>query len=78
MDDEQRPEAVIVTMKELSTLTDPLIAAAVESGRPLLVTRHGRFVALIEPLSELDDAELVLEELFRMLQHSGETAPDPA
>ena len=44
----------MITERELHERTEEVIAEVLESGRSMLVTRHGRPVATIEPILGVD------------------------
>jgi hypothetical protein len=46
------PPPRLVTMRELHLDTPAIIEEMADTQIPVIVTRHGRFVALIEPLDE--------------------------
>jgi prevent-host-death family protein len=61
----------VISMRELNQQTSAVIDEINKSGQPAVLTKHGRFVALITPLEERiesivlvddDDAKTVLEE----------------
>jgi antitoxin (DNA-binding transcriptional repressor) of toxin-antitoxin stability system len=61
-------EARIVTMRELSQRTAQVMAEINESGKPALVTRHGRFQAIIWPVAKERIESFVLSHLVEFLQ----------
>jgi antitoxin (DNA-binding transcriptional repressor) of toxin-antitoxin stability system len=56
-------EARLVTMRELSQHTAQVIAEINDRDEPALVTRHGRFQAIIWPLANKKVESLVLAHL---------------
>lgn len=48
---EQLASAQLVTMRELNQHTADVIREINEKGTPALITRHGRFVAMLTPLA---------------------------
>jgi prevent-host-death family protein len=60
-------EARLVTMRELSQRTAQVIAEVNETDSPALVTRHGRFQALIWPLANKNVESLVLTHLSEIV-----------
>jgi antitoxin (DNA-binding transcriptional repressor) of toxin-antitoxin stability system len=53
----------IFTMRELNQHTAAVLQEINSSGRPALVTRHGRFIAMITPLEGAMVESLVLPRL---------------
>lgn len=54
--------AKIYTMRELNQRTAQVVEEVNQSGRPAIVTKHGRFVALIMPLQDAHIESMVLRE----------------
>jgi prevent-host-death family protein len=48
----------VYTMTELNQHTARVLEEVNESGRPAVVTRHGRFLALLTPLAGVESAAL--------------------
>jgi prevent-host-death family protein len=48
----------VYTMTELNQQTARVLEEVNESGRPAVVTRHGRFLALLTPLAGVESAAL--------------------
>ena len=63
--------ARIVTVRELTRATAEVLRSVNESGEPAVVTRHGRFVAVISPL---EGARLEVYAMGRL----AERLPDAA
>jgi prevent-host-death family protein len=59
---ERLDEAKIYTMSELNQRTAQVIEEINDSGRPALITKHGRFMALITPLRDATIESLVLSQ----------------
>ena len=53
----------VYTMTELNQQTARVLEEVNESGRPAVVTRHGRFLALLTPLAGVESAALSSEPL---------------
>ena len=62
----------LVTMRELNQNTAAVIDAVNESGQPAVVTKHGRFVALLTPLA---GQNLEGRLAARLLEEQGVLAP---
>jgi hypothetical protein len=60
-------EARLVTMRELSQRTAHVIAEINDANAPALVTRHGRFQAIIWPLAHKKIESLVLNHLSEIV-----------
>ena len=60
-------EARIVTMRELSQDTARVMAKINEEGRPALVTRHGRFQAVIWPVASRQVESLLLSHINQLI-----------
>jgi antitoxin (DNA-binding transcriptional repressor) of toxin-antitoxin stability system len=54
------PNARIVTMRELNQHTAAVLEEINRSGRPAVVSKHGKFVAMITPLAGRSIESLVL------------------
>jgi len=54
----------VYTMRELNQRTAEVIKEINESGKPGVITRHGRFVALITPLANKDVEAAVLSAVL--------------
>jgi prevent-host-death family protein len=54
--------AKIYTMRELNQRTAQVVEEVNQSGVPAIVTKHGRFVALIMPLQDAHIETMVLSE----------------
>lgn len=64
-------ESRIVTMRELSQRTAQVINEINESGRPAMLTRHGRFLAVIYPLAHQRIESFVLSRLDELVGTRG-------
>ena len=60
-------EALIYTMRELNQQTARVIEEIEKAGRPAIITRHGRFVAIIRPLAAGQVESRVLPEMARQI-----------
>lgn len=60
-------EARIVTMRELSQRTAQVMAEVNESGRPALITRHGRFLAVLWPVPTAKIESFLLSNMDEFL-----------
>jgi antitoxin (DNA-binding transcriptional repressor) of toxin-antitoxin stability system len=66
-------EARVVKMRDLTLHTSTVIDEINETGEPTLVSKHGRFVALITPLAKHSIESLVLAndpDLRRVVQEA--------
>jgi len=54
--------AQFVTMRELNQRTASIVAEINANGRPAIVTKHGRFVAVILPLENVEIESVVLRQ----------------
>ena len=64
----------VYTMTELNQQTARVLEEVNESGRPAVVTRHGRFLALLTPLAGVESAALSSEGLADHLRARREAA----
>ncbi len=62
----------IVTMRELSQRTAQVIDEINKNGKPVLLTRHGRFLAVITPLAPRQVESVVLAHLGDFLREAEE------
>ena len=58
-------EALVFTMRDLNQQTAPLIEELEKVGKPAIITRHGRFIAVIRPLAPGQVVSRVLPEMAR-------------
>ncbi len=63
-------EPLIFTMRDLNQHTARVMAGIEQSGKPALITRHGRFIAMITPLSGEVESR-VLAEMAREIAGQG-------
>lgn len=63
--------ARIVTMRELSNNAANVVRDVNEDGRPALVTKHGRFVAVLTPIAGVRVEAIAIEKM-------GGSLPQPA
>ncbi|MFV2094694.1 type II toxin-antitoxin system Phd/YefM family antitoxin [Micromonospora sp. LOL_014] len=54
----------VYTMRELNQRTAEVLRQINEDGRPAVITRHGRFVALITPLADRDIEAALLDQIL--------------
>lgn len=70
----------IYSMRELNQRTAEVIREINESGVPAAITRHGRFVALITPLTNADVESTVLSAIIDAAENPsqlrGKTSPE--
>ena len=59
------------TMRELNQDTAKVLQKINESGKPAVITRYGRFVALITPLANKDVESAVVEAVIQEAAQSG-------
>jgi antitoxin (DNA-binding transcriptional repressor) of toxin-antitoxin stability system len=63
----------VVTMRELNQQTSTVIDEINESGQPALLTKHGRFVAMITPLeSRIESIVFAADEDLKGLVDAAE------
>lgn len=67
-----------VTIRDLSRNTSEVIDGVRDSGRPALVTRNGRPVAALVPLSEEDLEDFLLATLPEFVESMAEADADAA
>jgi prevent-host-death family protein len=60
----RRDSAQLYTMRELNQHTADVIREINESGQPAVITRHGRFVAIISPLTGTDVETVALSAII--------------
>lgn len=60
-------EARIVTMRELSQKTSDVMEEVVQSGKPAVITRHGRFLAVLSPIQQEKVESFLLANLDEFL-----------
>jgi prevent-host-death family protein len=53
-EEEPQPDVYTITMRELNQNTAQVIDEINKSGRQALVTKHGRYVAVIRPVSNVE------------------------
>jgi prevent-host-death family protein len=58
-------EALVFAMRELNQQTAPTIKEIERTGKPAIITNHGRFVAMITPLAPGQVERRVLPEMAR-------------
>ena len=58
-------EALVYTMRDLNQQTARIMGEIEKSGKPAFITRHGRFVAVITPLTPGQVESRVLTEMAR-------------
>ncbi len=59
-------------MRELNQHTADVIREINESGKPALITRHGRFVAAIYPLASQDVEAQMVSDALTKVENSGQ------
>jgi antitoxin (DNA-binding transcriptional repressor) of toxin-antitoxin stability system len=60
-------DALVYTMRELNQQTARLMEDLEKAGKPAIITRHGRFIAIIRPLAPGQVESRVLPEMARQL-----------
>ncbi|MFF3208428.1 type II toxin-antitoxin system Phd/YefM family antitoxin [Streptomyces sp. NPDC002962] len=55
----------VVTMRELSNNASQIVREVNEQDRPAVVTKHGRYVAVIQPLTNAQVESVALRSLAR-------------
>jgi len=66
--------ALVYTMRDLNQQTARVMSEIDKTGKPAFITRHGRFVAIITPLSPGQVESRVLAELAREITKRREEA----
>ncbi|MCM1943499.1 hypothetical protein NC239_35465 [Streptomyces sp. G3] len=56
-------KARVVTARELAHGTSRILRELQEAGRPALVTKHGRYIAVIQPLADAEVEAISLRSL---------------
>ncbi|MFD8491388.1 hypothetical protein [Streptomyces sp. NPDC059712] len=56
-------KARVVTARELAHGTSRILRELQEAGRPALVTRHGRYIAVIQPIADAEVEAISLRSL---------------
>jgi antitoxin (DNA-binding transcriptional repressor) of toxin-antitoxin stability system len=64
-------KALVFTMRELNQQTAQVMAGIEKTRKPAFITRHGRFVAVIEPLEPGQVESRVLAEMAREVGERG-------
>jgi prevent-host-death family protein len=62
----------IYTMRELNQHTADVLQEINESGSPAVITRHGRFVAMIIPLANTNIESTVIGKVLDEIEHRGQ------
>ena len=65
LDGEDGSEPLVYTMRELNQQTARIMGEIEKTGKTAFITRHGRFVAIIEPLVPGEVESRVLAEMAR-------------
>ena len=60
-------QALVFTMRELGQQAARIMTEVENSGKPALITRHGRFIAIITPLAPGQVESRVLPEMARQI-----------
>lgn len=68
--DSKLNSAQTYTMRQLNQDTADVIRKINESGEPAAITRHGRFVALITPLADVEVESVVLAAVIDAAENS--------
>jgi antitoxin (DNA-binding transcriptional repressor) of toxin-antitoxin stability system len=58
-------DALVYTMRELNQQTARIMGQIEKTGKPAFITRHGRFIALIQPLAPGQVESRVLTAMAR-------------
>ena len=66
VDDE---EALVITMRDLNQQTARVIEEIEKAGKPAVITRHGKFMAIIRPLAPGQVESRVLPEMARQVSN---------
>ena len=65
-------DPLVYTMRELNQQTARIMNEIEKTGKPAFITRHGRFVAIIRPLSPAQVESRVIAEMARKIANWGE------
>jgi prevent-host-death family protein len=65
-------DALVFTMRDLNQQTARIMKEIEKTGQPAFITKHGRFVALITPLSPHHVESRVLAEMAREIVSRGQ------
>lgn len=58
-------ETLVYTMRDLNQQTARIMSEIERTGKPAFITKHGRFVAIIQPLAAGQVESRVLSEMAR-------------
>ncbi|MGW7278864.1 hypothetical protein ACWGIV_11270 [Streptomyces sp. NPDC054844] len=72
MTDVNLGSARIVTMRELTNKTSEIMRELNDAGEAALVTKHGRFIALIQPLAGVKVEALAINRMLSSLAAADE------
>ena len=64
-------EALVYTMRDLNQHTARVMGEIEKTGKPAFITRHGRFVAIVTPVSPGQVESRVLAEMAREVAKRG-------
>ncbi len=64
-------EALVFTTHELGRQAARLISEIEKAGKPAVITKHGRFVAIIRPLAPGQVESRILPEIARQIGKQG-------
>lgn len=71
-------EALVYTMRDLNQQTASIMSKIEKTGKPAFITRHGRFVAVIRPLSPGQAKSRILAEMAREVAQQAQGQPTAA
>jgi prevent-host-death family protein len=65
-------DALVYTMRDLNQQTARIMSEVEKTGKPAFITKHGRFVAVIRPLSSKEFESRLLAEMAREIAGPGQ------
>jgi prevent-host-death family protein len=65
-------DALVYTMRDLNQQTARIMGEVEKTGKPAFITKHGRFVAVIRPLSSKQIQSRLLAEMTREIAGPGQ------
>jgi antitoxin (DNA-binding transcriptional repressor) of toxin-antitoxin stability system len=71
-------KALVYTVRDLNQKTASVLSKIEQTGKPAFITRHGRFVAVIRPLSPRQVESRVLAEVAREVVKQAQGRPTAA
>lgn len=65
-------DALVYSMRDLNQQTARIMSEVEKTGKPAFITKHGRFVAVIRPLSPKEFETRLLAEMAREITGPGQ------